>query len=165
VDNATLLAQLDFTRARLLGTLDAIEKSGHEVNKVLAWRPTPGRAHLAWQAMHCAATHDRYVNVRLLGRTETDPDLVKNFAGGSTPSDDVVPSLPTIRAALEKHYTVFKDYVRNASADDLARSMDFPNNVKRTVGESIILLAWHEAHHQGQMHITWNMYKALHPTT
>ncbi len=163
MDNATLIAQLDFTRARLLGTLEAIEKSGYDVGKVLAWSPAPGRAHLAWQAMHCAATHDRYVNVRLRDATETDPELVKNFAGGSTPSDDIVPALPVIRAALEKHYTTFKEFVRTASAQEIARSMDFPNNVKRTVGESIILLAWHEAHHQGQMHITWNMYKAQHP--
>jgi uncharacterized damage-inducible protein DinB len=24
----------------------------------------------------------------------------------------------------------------------------------RTIGESIILMAWHEAHHQGQIHLT-----------
>ena len=32
----------------------------------------------------------------------------------------------------------------------------------RTVAESIILFAWHEAHHQGQIHLTWNLYKQAH---
>ncbi|MFT3788568.1 MAG: hypothetical protein QM770_20750 [Tepidisphaeraceae bacterium] len=36
------------------------------------------------------------------------------------------------------------------------------NGVTRGVGESFVLLAWHEAHHQGQIHITWNLYKAAH---
>ncbi len=164
MDNATLLAGMEFARARLLGSLTGIEKAceptSHDVNKVLAWRPGPGRAHIAWQAMHCAATHDRYVNVRLKGGKESDIELVQNFAGGSTPSDTLIPTLPEIRAALEKHYNVFKEYVAAASAEDLARVTDFPNNIKRTVAESIILLTWHEAHHQGQIHLTLNMYKA-----
>jgi hypothetical protein len=29
-------------------------------------------------------------------------------------------------------------------------------------GESFLLLAWHEAHHQGQIHLTINLYKAAH---
>ena len=33
---------------------------------------------------------------------------------------------------------------------------------QRTDGESLIMLAWHEAHHQGQIHLTWNLYKAAH---
>jgi hypothetical protein len=165
MDKATLIAALDFSRARLLGVLDAIEKSGYDVNKVLAWRPGPGRAHIGWQAMHCAATHDRYVNVRLKGGSEIDPETVKNFGGGSTPSDDNVPTLPAIRTALEKHYAAFKNYVANATEAELAKKYDFPNNVQRTAAESVILLTWHEAHHQGQIHLTWNLYKAAHPAS
>ena len=48
------------------------------------------------------------------------------------------------------------------SRQELARVQDFPNNVKRTIGESIVLLTWHDAHHQGQIHLTWNLYKAAH---
>ena len=55
LDKNTLIAGLDFARARLLGTLDTIEKvsreKGHDVNRVLAWQPGPGRAHMGWQAM------------------------------------------------------------------------------------------------------------------
>lgn len=161
MDKSTLLAGLDFARSRLLATLDDIEKSGQDPAKVLSWRPAPGRAHIGWQAMHCAATHDRYLNVRLKGGQPTDPDLVQNFAGGSTPSDQRVPSLAQIRSALDKHYAALKSFVQNASPDELARVQDF-GNVKRSVAESIILLTWHEAHHQGQIHLTWNCYKATH---
>src|SRR3978361_498059 len=102
MDRDTLLAALDFSRARLLGTLDGIEKSGQDPAKVLAWRPGPGRAHIAWQAMHCAATHDRYLNVGLKGGKVTDEALVAAYAGGSTPSDTNIPDFATIRSELEK---------------------------------------------------------------
>lgn len=159
MDRMTLIAQLDFARARLLGILETIEKSGAEVGKVLAWRPGPGRAHIGWQAMHCAATHDRYVNVRLKGGQPSDEALCNTYGGGSTPSDTAVPTLGEIRTALEKHFAAFKAFVAEA---DLSKVTEFPGGVKRTVGESIVLLAWHEAHHQGQIHLTWNLYKAAH---
>lgn len=162
MDKATLLAGLEFSRARLLGTLDAIEKSGVDVQKVLAWRPGTGRAHIGWQAMHCAATHDRYVNVRLKGGKENDADLVANFAGGSTPSDTNVPTLAQIREKLETTFKMFKDYVTASTAEELAKVSEFPGGVKRSAAESILLLTWHEAHHQGQIHLTWNCYKAAH---
>src|SRR5262245_19544682 len=110
MDRETLIAALEFSRARLLGTLDAIEKSGAEVSTVLAWRPGPGRAHIGWQAMHCAATHDRYLNVRIKGGSAKDEALTANFAGGTTPADDKVPTIGEIRAKLEKAYGDLKAY-------------------------------------------------------
>jgi hypothetical protein len=162
LDNATLIAGLDFARGRLLASLTTIEKSGEDPAQVLAWRPGPSRAHIAWQAMHCCATHDRYLNVRILGGQPIDPAMCDAFAGGSTPSDDNVPSIELIRTNLLTHFTHLKNYVAAASAADLARVQDFPNNVQRSIGESILLLTWHETHHQGQIHLTWNLYKAAH---
>ncbi|GIW76784.1 MAG: hypothetical protein KatS3mg104_1847 [Phycisphaerae bacterium] len=161
MDKSTLIAGLEFARSRLLATLDDIEKSGQVPDKVLSWRPAPGRAHIGWQAMHCAATHDRYLNVRIKGGQPVDPELVENFAGGSTPSDQRVPSLIQIRSALDKHYTALKSFLQNASQEELDKVQDF-GGVKRSLAESIILLTWHEAHHQGQIHLTWNCYKAAH---
>ncbi len=158
-DLKTILSTLDFSRDRLLGTLDSIANSGHDVQKVLAWRPGVGRAHIAWQAMHCAATHDKYVNVRMRASEPSDPKLCDAFAGGSTPSDDNVPTLAAIREKLELNFEAFKAFLMTA---DLTKVTDFPNNIQRTIAESAILLAWHEAHHQGQIHLTWNMYKAAH---
>lgn len=158
MDRETLIAGLDFSRSRLLGILDTIEKSGQDLAKVLAWRPGPGRAHIAWQAMHCAATHDKYLNVIIKGAAPHDQALVTNYGGGSTPSDQNVPDLGAIRTALEGPYHAFKDYVAAITPAELERMM--PSG--RTIGQTIILFIWHEAHHQGQIHLTWNLYKQAH---
>lgn len=165
MDNKTLIAAMDFSHNRLLGTLDTIEKvakeKGANVKEVLAWRPGPGRAHIAWQGAHCAATHDKYLNVNLLGKPgPRNPDAVAKFGGGSTPSDQDVPDLAAIREALAAAYEPFKAYVAGASAAELARSIPGPNNTQRTIAEAITLLTCHEAHHQGQIHLTWNLFKA-----
>lgn len=158
----TLAAAMDFARARLLGSLDAIEKSGADVSKVLAWRPGPGRAHIAWQAMHCAATHDKYFNAFILGKAATDETLVAAYGGGSTPSDQNIPGLAVVRSTLEGHFSPFRSHILGASSEELKRVFKLPNGSERTVGEATMLLTWHEAHHQGQIHLTWNMYKAAH---
>ena len=158
-DLKTILSLLDFTRERLVGSLDGIAKSGQDVQQVLGWRPGVGRAHIAWQAMHCAATHDKYVNVRIQGGVPNDPSLCESFSGGSTPSDENVPTLASILEKLAVNFDAFKAFLNSA---DLAKVTDFPNHIQRTTAESAILLAWHEAHHQGQIHLTWNLYKAAH---
>jgi uncharacterized damage-inducible protein DinB len=159
MDKQTLIANLEFSRGRLLGILDTIEKSGQDVNKVLAWRPAPGRAHIGWQAMHCAATHHRYLNEGLLGGAVSDEALVTHFAGGSTPSDDRIPTLAAIREQLAKQYAPLKQFVADQTPEAFDRQFMMGKN-PRAVGESLLLMAWHEAHHQGQIHLTWNMYKA-----
>jgi len=158
MDRSTLIAGLDFSRSRLLGILDVIEKSGQPTAMVLAWRPGPGRAHIAWQAMHCAATHDKYLNVHIRGGKPHDEALVTAYGGGSTPADQNIPDLATVRSALESAYTPFRDYVAGLSPEEMGRKL--PNG--RTVGESVVLFIWHEAHHQGQIHLTWNLYKQAH---
>lgn len=75
-----------------------------------------------------------------------------------------MPSLSAIRDALGARYGDFKDYIASLSPADFQKKMTF-GNVERTVAESIILLTWHEAHHQGQIHLTWNLYKASHGMT
>lgn len=162
MDKQTLLSVHNFGRSRLLGILDTIEKSGQDPTKVLSWRPGPGRAHIGWQAMHCAATHDRYVNANLLGGKPKDDALIAGFAGGSTPSDTNVPSLAAIREKLEANYAALKSFIEQADAATLAKVQTLANGTQRSIGESLVLLAWHEAHHQGQIHLTWNLYKAAH---
>jgi DinB superfamily len=161
MDRDTLLAITDFSRARLLGILDQIEKHVPQTEKVLSWRPAPNRAHIAWQAMHCAATHDKYVNVNIRAAQAADPALVAAYGGGTTPSDQNIPTLATIRTTLEKDITDFRRYLTTLTPEEMQRKL--PSN--RTIGESIVLLAWHEAHHQGQIHLTWNLYKQAHGIT
>jgi len=161
MDRDTLLAVIDFSRGRLLSVLETIEKNAPNADQVLAWRPGPGRAHIAWQAMHCAATHDRYLNVGIRAGQPQDPGLVTGYAGGSTPSDQNIPNLATIRSTLAKTFDDFRQYIAGVSTSDAQRKLASG----RTIEESTVLLAWHEAHHQGQIHLTWNLYKQAHGMT
>jgi DinB superfamily len=160
MDSQTLLALTDFCRNRLIGTLDALEKSGQDSAALMAWRPGPKRAHFAWQFMHCAATHDKYCNSYLLGKSPTDEKLVAAYGGGSTPVDDNIPSISLVRETLVTHFNHYRAYVAQCSSNELARTYKLPNGMERSVGDSILLLAWHEAHHQGQIHLMWNLYQA-----
>src|ERR1700733_1667674 len=148
MDRDTLLVVTDFSRSRLLGLLDGIEKNAPNADQVLAWRPGPNRAHIAWQAMHCAATHDKYLNVNIRGDQSRDPAVVTAFGGGSTPSDENVPNLATIRSNLLLRFNEVRQYISDLNPADAQRKL--ANG--RTVEESIVLLAWHEAHPQGQIH-------------
>src|SRR5439155_23724941 len=96
---ADLIESLDYNRTKTLAFIDTLAKQ-ENVQKALGWRPGPGRAHLAWQLMHIAATDDRHVHVRMLGGQPQEPKYVERFAGGSTPDDDV-PSLETIKSYLK----------------------------------------------------------------
>lgn len=154
----TILAVVDFSRARLLGSLDAVEKGNRP--DALAWRPAPARAHIAWQAVHCAATLDKYFNVYLSNRPPVNAMVVDQYGGGSVP-EDVVPSLAEIRTLLDAGFKDYRAHVAALSPADFARTV-VTGNKARSVGESVILLAWHEAHHQGQIHLTWNLFKAAH---
>ena len=162
MDTQTLLAAMEFSRARLLGSIEAIEKSGQDPAKALAWRPGLGRAHIAWQLMHCAATYHKYLNVGLLGGQVKDEALVSSYGGGSTPADQNLPSLAAIKDKLASTYADLKAYVAGLNSAELSTKKTGPGGKERTVAESIILLTWHESHLQGQIHLTWNLYKAAH---
>src|SRR5205823_4019573 len=100
---ADLFEMLDFNRQKTLGLLDNLAKQPN-VAEVLGWRPGPGRAHVAWQLMHIAATDDRHVHVRMTGGQPQEAELVRRFAGGSTP-DDNIPTLDEIRRYLTTQRT------------------------------------------------------------
>lgn len=151
-----LLEFLDFGRAKTLATLDAIAKLP-DPQKALGWRPGPGRAHVAWQLMHIAATDDRHVHVRMTGGQPQEPEYVRRFAGGSTP-DDEIPSLDEIRRYLTAQREELLAHMRKLAPDMIDKK---PNEqAPWTYHEWMKVLAWHEAHHQGQAHITLNMQKA-----
>jgi uncharacterized damage-inducible protein DinB len=162
MNRADLRSLLEYNRKRTLGTLDAIAQRP-DAAAVLAWRPGPGRAHLAWQLMHIAATDDRHLNIRMKSGEPVEPDYVKRFAGGSTPEDTDVPSADTIRKYLTERRTALLEHLAGLSDADIATK---PNDQAPWAYEEwFTLLAWHEAHHQGQAHLTLNLYKAAHPAT
>jgi len=157
------LRQMDFQRTRTLATLDEVAKQADPV-RALGFRPGPGRAHIAWQITHVGITEELFATERLFGRTPAYSDLVPRFKGGSTPDDDL-PSFDLIREILTESRT----HIRNALGSFTDQDLDVIPECFRERGwtlERILqVLCWHEAHHQGQAHITLNLWKALHPAT
>jgi uncharacterized damage-inducible protein DinB len=153
---ADLIEILDFNRSKTLAFIDGRAKVG-DVQKALAFRPGPGRAHLAWQLMHIAATDDRHVHVRMLGGQPQEPKFVERFAGGSTPDDDI-PSLEAIKSYLLTQRNELLAHLK--SLPDSALKTKPNEQAPWTYQEWVKVLAFHEGHHQGQAHLTLNLYKA-----
>ena len=158
MSKAVLLEVLDFSRQKTLALLEAIGKIPDPA-KALAFRPAPGRAPLGWQLMHIGATDDRHVHLRMAAAAgdPKQPDLVRRFAGGSTP-DDVTPTLADIKDYLTKSRELLLAKLATVPDADLDKKPS--EQAPWTYREWIKVLTWHEAHHQGQAHLTFNMFKA-----
>jgi uncharacterized damage-inducible protein DinB len=153
---ADMIEFLDYNRTKTMALLDAVAKEP-DVKAALGWRPGPGRAHIAWQIMHIAATDDRHVHVRMTGGSPHDAELVRRFAGGSTPDDDI-PTLDQIRAYLTSQRGELLTHLRALKESEIDTK---PNEqAPWTYREWCKVLSYHEAHHQGQAHITLNLYRA-----
>lgn len=156
----TCLSQWDLNRARTLAKLDEIANLP-DAAAVLAWRPGPGRAHIAWQLMHIGVTEELFATERLIGTAPAFPDLLPRFRGGSTP-DDNIPTVDRIRDVLDAARTHLQQTISTFQETDLATIPPALKERGLSIGQSLQLLAWHEAHHQGQAHITLNLWKAAH---
>jgi len=152
------LAVLDFARDRTLATLDAIDKLP-QPQAILGWRPGPGRAHIAWQLLHVGITEELFATERFKGTTPAFADLVPRFKGGSTP-DDIIPTSADIRRILAETREHLRATILGLSAADLETVPPALAQRNITIGKALQILIWHEAHHQGQAHLTLNLYKA-----
>jgi uncharacterized damage-inducible protein DinB len=153
---ADLLEVLEFNRQKTTALLDTVAKLPNP-QAALAYRPGPGRAHLAWQLMHIAATDDRHVHVRMTGGQPQEAELVRRFAGGSTP-DDTIPTLDEIRRYLTSQRAEVLAHVKKLPESALPNK---PNEqAPWTYRDWLKVLGYHEAHHQGQAHLTLNLYQA-----
>lgn len=157
----TLIGQHKFIRDRTLKILDDIATSDNP--EALYWMMPfgiPGRAHIAWQMMHCAATLDRYLNVRILKRSPVDSILVERYAGGSTPDPELKPNPDEIKKTLSITLKPYADFMLGLGEEKLD---DIPDESQgRSYRDVLYLLNWHEAHHHGQCQIIWNSFKEKH---
>jgi uncharacterized damage-inducible protein DinB len=148
----------DFNRGRTLALLDEIVQLP-DPQAVLGWRPAPGRAHIAWQLMHVAVTEELFATERLLATKPAWPELVPRFKGGSTPDDDI-PTAGQIREALMHSREHLAGTIAAFTDADLAEVPEAFRERGWTLGQVLQVLAWHEPHHQGQAHLTFNLWKA-----
>ena len=151
----------EFNRTRTLDFLANIEKLPNP-RAALAWRPGAGRAHIGWQLMHIGVTEDIFASERLGHKAGKCSELWPRFRGGSTPDDDV-PSAETIRRVLAESRV---NLLATLAEYDDSRLEEIPEALKQrnwTVRTALAVISWHEAHHQGQSHITLNLFKQAHP--
>jgi uncharacterized damage-inducible protein DinB len=157
----SMIAAYQFNRPRTLGLLDKIEQLP-DPQRVLGWRPGAGRAHIAWQLTHIGITEELFATERLVpGAKLAFTDLVPRFKGGSTP-DDEIPPAALIRKVLTESREHLLQTLTRFGDKDLGTIPEGFKERKLTVVEILQILAWHEPHHQGQAHITFNLYKAAH---
>lgn len=156
---ATLTPLYAFQRQRTLDLLDKIAADPQPA-KILGWRPGPGRAHIGWQLMHVAVTEEIFATERLAPeRPGQWMELWPRYRGGSTP-DDQPPSVEQLREVLAGARARLLETLA-AYGDD--RLQEIPPALaarQLTVEKVLYILAWHEAHHQGQAHSTLNLYRA-----
>ncbi len=152
------LQLLESIRERTLGTLAAIEKLPDPA-KALGWRPGTGRAHIAWQLTHVGITEELFATERIVGTPPGFADLVPRFRGGSTP-DDNIPSAAQIRDVLAQSREHLKKTLSQLKESDLGVIPPALKERGINIAKVLQILVWHEAHHQGQAHITLNLFKA-----
>lgn len=154
---AVYLRSLEFGRTRTLLTLDEVARQS-DPQAVLGYRPGPGRAHIGWQLAHIAITEELFATERLFGRTPPHNDLVPRFKGGSVPDDDILP-LDTIRELLTDSRSQLLSALSGFTDQDLGVIPDAFKERGWTLERILQVLVWHEAHHQGQAHLTLNLWK------
>lgn len=153
------IAAIQFNRIRTLATLDRA-LADKEPQRALGWRPGPGRAHVAWQLLHVGITEELFATERLMPGSKPEfADLVPRFKGGSTPDDDIPPA-DLIRRVLTESRTHLLTTLGKFGDKDLGTIPEAFKERKLTLLDILHILAWHEPHHQGQAHITLNLYGA-----
>jgi hypothetical protein len=155
-----MLDVMELCRLRTLATLDEVAKLPDPI-AVLGWRPGTGRAHIGWQLTHIGITEELTATERMQGTTPAFPDLVPRFKFGSVP-DDNIPSMDLIRQVLAESRGHVQESFAKIQDSDLETILPWYKERGWTIRRILQILIWHEAHHQGQAHITLNLWKAAH---
>ena len=152
-----MLDAMEYNRTKTLKLLDELRQSGR-VAEILGWRPGAGRAHIAWQLVHIGVTEEVFATERLHGQTPAFADLVPRFKAGSTP-DDQIPDADLIRQVLQESRVHLRSALSTFCDDDLGIVPEAFRERGWTLGYILQVLCWHEGHHQGQAHLTHNLWK------
>ncbi len=153
-----LIQSLVWNRTRTLALVERVARLPDPM-AALAYRVGPGRAHTAWLLMHIGITEELFASQRLPpGKPGQWEELWPRFRGGSTPDDDI-PSLKLIGELLEGSRERLLETLQGL---DDSKLNDIPPSLAErnwTILDVLHVLIWHEAHHQGQAHLTLNMFE------
>jgi uncharacterized damage-inducible protein DinB len=108
---------------------------------------------------HIGITEELTSTERMHGTPPAFPDLVPRFKFGSVP-DDNIPGVETIRQVLSESRRHVEDCFSKVQEADLETIPSWYRERGWTIRRILQILIWHEAHHQGQAHITLNLWKA-----
>ena len=149
----TVIAQMEFNRSVTFRLLAEIEKTG-KADHVLRWS-VGKHAPIGWHLMHLAASEDRFA-VMLGAPGLVSEDYATKFSSGKDAARDV-PSAGAVREYLDQTRA---SLVQALEKFDLSRIDEKPAaDAPFDYGTIIKILSFHEAHHQGQAHATFNIYK------
>ncbi len=149
----------EFNRTRTLAILERVEGMA-DPQGCLAWRPGEGRAHVAWQLMHVGVTEAIFAAERLATKEGRHRELWDRFRGGSTP-DDQIPSIAEIREVLASGREDLLSTLADKNEGELNElAWEAKDGRRLTLLTVMQIVSWHEAHHQGQAHLTLNLYDA-----
>jgi len=153
---AVLTEQWKFNRGRTLALLNRIRESD-DVGEALAWQPGTGRAPIGWHLAHIAITEELFASERVVERPTDWAHLFDRFRGGSVANSDV-PTAEELETLLAATRSNLVEVVEQFDESDLDRIP--PPLAERgwSFGQALNVLAWHEAHHQGQAHAVLNLY-------
>ena len=112
------------------------------------------------QLLHVGITEELFATERLMPGSKPEfADLVPRFKGGSTPDDDIPPA-DLIRRVLTESRAHLLTTLSKFGDKDLGTIPEAFKERKLTLLDVLHILAWHEPHHQGQAHITLNLFAA-----
>ena len=156
----TLIQAFEFNRTRTIGTLDQIAQFD-DPQTALGWCPGDGRAHIAWQLAHIGITEELFGVDRLAKRHEDarHKEIWGRFQGGSTP-DDLIPTVEEIRSILDDGRSIMLDTLSRFTDDQLDTFVWIHPRLGKELNlrTTLNIINWHESYHQGQAHITLNLF-------
>ena len=110
--------------------------------------------------MHIAVTEELFATSRFLGTDPAFPELCERFQRGSNASEDDVPTAAEIRDTLAQSREHLKATMAKFTEDDLETMPGILADRGWTLRRALQIITWHEGHHQGQAHLTLNIFKA-----
>ena len=158
-----ILALLRQNRVRTNQLISSIEKTGKTAD-ILKWRPGKDRANIGWQLTHIAYREDQMLVETLQGQGKDKLaalDEIKAYMDLKHPGDHP-PELAVIQWYLGEERRNLQIFIEGLDFSKIDANTPGERKKPLTYRDALRGLIFHEAHHHGQAHITFNLYKLSH---